>query len=66
VLESFLFGVKAKDPLAISLASAILLIPALEAGYEPVWRASRIDPWKARETSSDNGGDGIPMGTNQK
>jgi predicted permease len=47
VVESFLFGIKAKDPLALSLAPAILLIAALVAGYAPAWRASRIDPWKA-------------------
>jgi predicted permease len=47
VVESFLFGIKAKDPLALSLAPAILLMAALAAGYGPAWRASRIDPWKA-------------------
>jgi predicted permease len=47
VVESFLFGIKAKDPLALSLAPAVLLIAALTAGYGPAWRASRIDPWKA-------------------
>jgi ABC-type antimicrobial peptide transport system permease subunit len=47
VVESFLFGIKAKDPLALSLAPAILLMAALVAGYAPAWRASRIDPWKA-------------------
>jgi len=47
VVESFLFGIKAKDPLALSVAPAILLVTALAAGYGPAWRASRIDPWKA-------------------
>jgi predicted permease len=47
LVESFLFGMKAQDPLALSLAPAILLIAALAAGYGPAWRASRIDPWKA-------------------
>jgi ABC-type antimicrobial peptide transport system permease subunit len=47
VVESFLFGIKAKDPVALFLAPAVLLMAALAAGYGPAWRASRIDPWKA-------------------
>ncbi len=47
LVESFLFGIKAQDPLALSLAPAVLLMAALAAGYGPAWRASRIDPWKA-------------------
>lgn len=46
-LESFLFGVKPLDPLA--LAAAILLIAALSllAGYLPARRATKIDPIRA-------------------
>jgi hypothetical protein len=44
VVESFLFGIKAKDPLALSLAPAVLLMAALAAGYRPAWRASRDRP----------------------
>ena len=43
-VESFLYGLKANDPLAIAAAVAILLAAALTAGYLPAWRASRIDP----------------------
>ena len=44
LVESFLYGMKANDPLAIAAAIAILLAAALLAGYTPAWRASRIDP----------------------
>jgi len=43
-VESFLFGLKANDPLAIGAGIAILVTAALAAGYLPAWRASRIDP----------------------
>jgi macrolide transport system ATP-binding/permease protein len=44
LVESFLFGTKANDPLALTLAVAILLSAALLAGYVPARKASRIDP----------------------
>jgi len=47
LLESFLFQMKARDPLTFSLAPAIMIAAALAAGYGPAWRASRIDPWIA-------------------
>jgi ABC-type antimicrobial peptide transport system permease subunit len=43
-VESFLFGLKPNDPLALTLAVAILLSAALLAGYVPARKASRIDP----------------------
>jgi ABC-type lipoprotein release transport system permease subunit len=43
-VESFLFGMKPNDFVAIAAAIAILLAAALAAGYLPAWRASRIDP----------------------
>ena len=46
-VESFLFGMKPNDPLAISLSVAVLACAALAAGYAPAWRASRIDPMVA-------------------
>ncbi|HWC99174.1 MAG TPA: ABC transporter permease [Candidatus Sulfopaludibacter sp.] len=44
LVESFLYGLKANDPLAVAGAVAILLAAAIAAGYIPAWRASRIDP----------------------
>jgi predicted permease len=43
-VESFLFGMKPNDFVAIAAAIAILLAATLAAGYLPAWRASRIDP----------------------
>ncbi|HTS30379.1 MAG TPA: ABC transporter permease [Bryobacteraceae bacterium] len=44
LVESFLYGMQANDPLAAAIAVAILTSAALMAGYAPAWRASRIDP----------------------
>jgi len=44
LVESFLFGVKANDPLALASAAAILLGAVVLAGYVPARKASRIDP----------------------
>jgi len=44
LVESFLFGMKPNDPLAIAAAVAILLCAALAAGWVPARKASRIDP----------------------
>jgi macrolide transport system ATP-binding/permease protein len=46
-VESFLYGMKSNDPVALTLAVMTLLIAALLAGYVPAWRASRIDPMTA-------------------
>jgi predicted permease len=46
-VESFLFELKANDPLALWTGAALLLIAAIAAGYGPAWRASRVDPWVA-------------------
>ncbi len=47
LVESFLYGMKPNDPLAIGAAVAILLVAAVLAGYAPARRASRIDPMVA-------------------
>ncbi len=47
LVESFLFGMKPNDPIALSLAAAILLAAAFLAGYAPARKASRIDPMVA-------------------
>ena len=46
-VTSFLYGMKANDPLALTLAVAILLSAALLAGYVPARKAARIDPMTA-------------------
>jgi ABC-type antimicrobial peptide transport system permease subunit len=47
LVASFLYGLKANDPLTLSLAVTILLGSALLAAYAPARRASRIDPMAA-------------------
>ena len=47
LVDSFLFGMKPTDPLAISLAVVTLVAAAIVAGYAPARRASRIDPMVA-------------------
>jgi macrolide transport system ATP-binding/permease protein len=44
LVESFLFGIKANDPLALAAAVGTLVVAAILAGYAPARRASRIDP----------------------
>ena len=46
-LESFLFGLKPKDPLAILSATSILVLALVLACYGPTRRASHIDPLTA-------------------
>jgi predicted permease len=43
-VASFLYGMKANDPLTLALAVTTLLGTALVAGYAPARKASRIDP----------------------
>ena len=47
LVESFLFGLKPHDPLAMSVAAATLLAASLAAGYAPARRASKIEPTAA-------------------
>ena len=44
LVASKLYGLKATDPLTITLASLILAAVAMLAGYLPARRASRVDP----------------------
>ena len=46
-IESFLFGIRHNDPLAISLSVVVLAAASILAGYAPASRASRIDPMTA-------------------
>jgi ABC-type antimicrobial peptide transport system permease subunit len=47
LLESFLFGMKHYDPLALTAAMLTLLGATLFAGYVPAHNASRINPMVA-------------------
>ena len=47
LVETFLFGMKPNDPLALTLAVVILLVAAMLAGYVPARKAARIDPMVA-------------------
>ena len=44
LLNAFLFGVKATDPITLLLAAATLLVVTLAACALPAWHASGIDP----------------------
>jgi macrolide transport system ATP-binding/permease protein len=46
-VESFLFGMKPNDPLALGLAVMVLLLAAVLAGALPARRAAQIDPMTA-------------------
>jgi ABC-type antimicrobial peptide transport system permease subunit len=43
-IQSYLFGLKAADPLVTMCATGLLVVSSLVAGYGPARRASRIDP----------------------
>jgi predicted permease len=47
LIKSLLFGLTAADPVALSLATALMFVVAALAGYIPALRASRTDPMAA-------------------
>ncbi len=47
LVESFLFGMKPNDPMALAVAIVVLISAAVIAGYVPARRASKIDPMVA-------------------
>jgi putative ABC transport system permease protein len=46
-VASFLYGMKANDPLTLSLAAGVLALVAAISGFLPARRASRLDPMNA-------------------
>ena len=49
-IESFLFGVTARDPAVLTVAAALLCLVALLAVWLPARQASRVDPVAALRT----------------
>jgi predicted permease len=47
VVESMLFGVKARDAVTFAGGAGLLLLVALVAALIPAWRAARVDPMNA-------------------
>jgi macrolide transport system ATP-binding/permease protein len=47
LVETFLFGMKARDATTLVAAPAVLLVAAIVAGWGPARRASRVDPMRA-------------------
>ena len=47
LIASLLYGVRANDPLTISVTAMMLALAAAIAGFLPARRASRIDPMSA-------------------
>jgi ABC-type antimicrobial peptide transport system permease subunit len=47
ILQGFLFGVTARDPMILSLVTLIVAIATVTACYVPVRRAVRVDPMVA-------------------
>ena len=46
-VKSQLYGLEARDPWTLGLATALLFFVACLAGYVPALRASRVDPMRA-------------------
>ena len=47
LLQSLLYGVPARDPVTLAVASAVMVAVTVVAGYFPARRATRIDPVRA-------------------
>jgi predicted permease len=47
LVETFLFGMKARDATTLVVAPVVLLVAAIAAGWGPARKASRVDPMRA-------------------
>jgi len=47
LVESFLYGVTPRDPIATLAAVAVMLAAGLAASFVPAWRAGQVDPCEA-------------------
>jgi len=47
LLSGLFYGISARDPLTLIVASGVLLAVASLAAFVPAWRASRTDPMTA-------------------
>jgi ABC-type lipoprotein release transport system permease subunit len=44
LLSGLFYGISARDPMTLAVASAVLLASAAIAAFVPAWRASRTEP----------------------
>jgi putative ABC transport system permease protein len=44
LLQSFLYGISASDPVTFSVVTALLILVAIAASFFPARRATRVDP----------------------
>jgi ABC-type antimicrobial peptide transport system permease subunit len=44
LIASLLYGVSPRDPVALVLVVAVLLVTGALAALMPAWRAARVDP----------------------
>ncbi|MGH7574780.1 MAG: hypothetical protein ACREM1_06600, partial [Longimicrobiales bacterium] len=47
LVESFLYGVSAAEPMVLAAGATLLALVAVCAGAVPAWRAARMDPASA-------------------
>ena len=47
LVSGFLYGTEPSDPLALGVATGLMLLTATVAGYIPARRAARVDPMMA-------------------
>ena len=55
LIGTMLFEVSPTDPATVAAAMLVLLVVGASSGYLPAWRASRVDPLTALETTRRSG-----------